>query len=121
MKEEIKVGLQEMKTDRDKVSLVMKEAIKVGFQETKTNHDGRQNINLFLYILILGFDTVVDKINQWLAAPVPSSNHNTAIKKRQWRTGEWFTQSNEFADWKTRTSSFLWLHGIRKSWKQVQI
>lgn len=60
-----------------------------------------------------------DNINQWLAAPLPSSNHNAAIKKRQPRTSEWFTQSKEFADWKIETNSFIWLYGIRESWKPV--
>lgn len=69
----------------------------------------------FLTILILRSNPTDEKINQWLAAPNPSSNHNAAVKKRQPGTGEWFTQSKEFADWKIRTGSFIWLHGIRKS------
>lgn len=37
------------------------------------------------------------------------------MKKRQPGTGEWFTQSREFAEWKIGAKSFIWLHGIRES------
>ena len=121
MKEEMTKGFQEMKTNHDSSSLAMKEEIKTEFQETKYNDNCRHHTSLFLNILILGFDIIVEKINQWLAAPLPSSNHNTAIKKRQPGTGQWFTQSKEFADWKNGTSSFTWLHGIRKSWNPVEV
>ena len=53
-----------------------------------------------------------EKIRGWLSAPDPSSNHNSAQKKKQPTTGEWFTQSREFTDWKTQPRSFIWLHGI---------
>lgn len=60
-------------------------------------------------------NAIVEKMKHWLAAPLPSSNHNAALKKRQPRTGEWFTQGKEFTDWKMVIgSSFIWLHGIRK-------
>lgn len=62
-----------------------------------------------------GFYTTAEKIKQWLAAPHPSSNHKAAKEKRQSSTGNWFIQSQEFTDWKMGASSFLWLHGIRKS------
>ena len=60
-------------------------------------------MNKLFAMLILDLYTVVElrqKINQWLAAPDPSSNHNTARKKRQPTTGKWFTKGKEFADWK---------------------
>ena len=81
--------LNELKAVYSALSLATKEEISMGFQETK--------------------------ISQWLDAPLPSSNHNSAMKKRQPNTGEWFTQSKEYADWKTETGSFIWLHGIRES------
>lgn len=104
----------------------MKEDISVGFQETimefrglKINRDGRYSRTIpdyfSAYCTNPGLNITVEKINQWLAAPLPSSNHNTAVMKRQARTGEWFTQSNDFADWKIGKSSFIWLHGIRES------
>lgn len=65
-------------------------------------------------MLILGI-TTVEKINQWLDAPLPASNHNTAMEKRQASTGEWFTKSIEFAQWKMEERSLIWLHGIRGS------
>lgn len=61
------------------------------------------------------FNFTAEKIQKWLDAPLPTSNHNIAMKKRQPSTGEWFTQSKEFTDWKMGTSCFVWLHGIRES------
>ena len=54
------------------------------------------------------------KIYRWLSSPDPSSNHNAARKKQQQTTGAWFIEGYQFADWKVTSSSFLWLHGIRK-------
>ena len=94
----------------------MKEEITMGFQEIKTNRDGKSYCaKLSIIILILGLNDTVERINRWLAAPLPSFNHNTAMKKKQPNTGEWFTQSKEFAEWKNEKSSFIWLHGIRRS------
>ena len=57
------------------------------------------------------------EIYRWLEAPDPSSNHNTARQKQQPGTGAWFTNSKEFADWRTESNRFIWLHGIRKCGK----
>jgi len=54
------------------------------------------------------------KIHRWLSSLDPSSNHNDACKKRQPTTGAWFVGSDQFAEWKFSSNSFLWLHGIRK-------
>ena len=89
--------------------------MKKDIAEMKANRNGKYYAKLSLSILILRFEISVDNLIKWLAPPLPSSNHNTAIKKKQPRTGEWFTQSEDFADWKTGTSSFMWLHGIRRS------
>ena len=71
---------------------------------------------------MMRLNTTVEKISQWLAAPLPSSNHNAALKKRQLRTGAWFTQGKEFTDWKMVVgSSFMWLHGIRKLERPARI
>ena len=86
-----------------------------------TFFDSKNYTRLPLIILTLGLNTIAEKIDQWLAAPLPSSNHNAAMKKRQPTTGEWFTQSKEYADWKIRTNSFIWLHGIRKSYHSVRM
>ena len=59
------------------------------------------------------------RIAEWLKAPDPSSNHNAARKKWQATTGEWFTNSRDFAQWKTVPNSFLWLHGIPGSGKTI--
>lgn len=94
----------------------MREEVAVGFKDMKTNRDGTYIVwEESLSILILGSNIAVEKIKIWLAAPLPSSNHNTAIEKKQPCTGEWFIQSKEFAEWKMGTSSFIWLNGIRES------
>jgi hypothetical protein len=54
------------------------------------------------------------KIHGWLSAPDPSSNHDAACEKRQPNTGSWFIDGEAFAEWKSKPSSFLWLHGIRE-------
>jgi len=54
------------------------------------------------------------KIFRWLSSPDPSSNHNSARKKQQPKTGAWFLDGSQFDQWRTNPNSFLWLHGIRK-------
>ncbi|KAL9082444.1 MAG: hypothetical protein Q9165_008890 [Trypethelium subeluteriae] len=53
-----------------------------------------------------------DKIQQWLQPPDPSENYNKALEQRHEGSGRWFLESEVFTEWKTRSSSFLWLHGI---------
>ncbi|KAK8186898.1 ankyrin repeat-containing domain protein [Phyllosticta capitalensis] len=53
-----------------------------------------------------------DKLLSWLAAPDPSKNYRESLRKRHPGSGQWFLQSSEYSDWKTRPNSFLWLHGI---------
>lgn len=96
MGNEMTVGFQEMENDRDSIKGTM------------------DHSKISSCLLILCINTV-EKINQWLDAPLPSSNHSIAMKKRQPNTGEWFTKSIEFAQWKTEARSLIWLHGIRKS------
>lgn len=82
---------------------------------------GTNSPKLFLNILTMDFNVTVEKINQWLDAPLPFLNHNTAMLEKQPGTGEWFLQSKEFADWKIGANSFIWLHGIRESYKPFQV
>ena len=49
-------------------------------------------------------------IHEWLSAPDPSMEHNRARSSRQSDTGLWFTESTDFARWKSE-KSLLWLHG----------
>ena len=79
----------------------------------ETKHDGNCKPHQTIVSHIDIVDVIAEKIYQWLSAPDPSTNHNDAQKKKQSATGEWFTQSTEFADWKKQPNSFLWLHGIR--------
>ena len=93
----------------------MKEDITVEFQEMRTNRNCRLLCQTIPQPASPEFYVIADKIIQWLAAPLPSSNHNNAMKKRQPGTGEWFTQSKDFVDWRIEINSFIWLHGIRES------
>ncbi|TQW01480.1 phytoene dehydrogenase [Cordyceps javanica] len=54
----------------------------------------------------------LDKIIQWLSAPDPSTNLNTAREQHQPGTGQWLLDSETYKAWKTTPASFLWLHGI---------
>lgn len=56
-----------------------------------------------------------ERIHRWLLPPDPSSNHNTARRKWQPKTGTWFIDGDSFPGWRIRPNTFLWLHGIRES------
>lgn len=60
----------------------------------------------------LGFEQRQEKIDRWLLPPDPSTNYNKALEQRYEGSGHWFLASSAFTEWKTRRSSFLWLHGI---------
>jgi hypothetical protein len=59
-------------------------------------------------------DANQQKALDWLAAPDSSENQNAARRKHQASTGAWFVDGQQFAAWKTKQKSLLWLHGIRK-------
>lgn len=54
-----------------------------------------------------------------MSAPDPSSNYQKALEIRHTGTGTWFVKREEFATWKTKSSSFLWLYGKPGSGKSV--
>ena len=82
--------------DRFKISQVINENVTAWFQALRDKDEAAS-------------------ISTWLAAPDPSMNHELARKKRQPKTGEWFTRGSHFTIWKDQPSSFLWLYGIRKA------
>jgi hypothetical protein len=51
------------------------------------------------------------RVSQWLGLPDPSTNYHAALEKRHLETGLWLLDSPKFNDWKTSTSSLMWLHG----------
>jgi Cdc6-like AAA superfamily ATPase len=59
------------------------------------------------------------EIRDWLSAPEPFTNYENALKKRHGGTGLWLTGGQAFADWKKRSNSILWLHGIPGCGKTV--
>lgn len=52
-----------------------------------------------------------NRLSQWLCIPDPSTNYHTALQKRHPETGRWLLNGQHFADWKSSTSSLMWLHG----------
>jgi hypothetical protein len=60
----------------------------------------------------LGFEYTQEKIQSWLSPPEHSANYNKARQQRHPDSGLWFLGSDDFAKWKTRRNSFLWLNGI---------
>ena len=62
-------------------------------------------------------DELRQKIHHWLSPPDPSSNHHAACKKRQPTTGMWFIDGEDFKRWKGDLNSFIWLYGIRMSYR----
>lgn len=61
----------------------------------------------------------MNQILDWLVTTNPSSNHNSACHLHEEHTGQWLTNSPEYADWKSEKSRFLWLHGIPGAGKTV--
>jgi Cdc6-like AAA superfamily ATPase len=59
------------------------------------------------------------KVLAWLITTDPSSNHNNACQLHEDHTGQWLTNSPEYADWKYGRSRFIWLHGIPGAGKTV--
>jgi Cdc6-like AAA superfamily ATPase len=53
-----------------------------------------------------------NELEEWLAAPDPSTNYHKALKQRHASTGTWLLESEVFIRWKESSHSFLWLHGI---------
>ena len=65
-------------------------------------------INLRLKLIIC-----LDKIYQWLAAVIPSTNYHGALKVRLEDTGLWFINNARFAHWKATADDFVWICGTR--------
>lgn len=64
-------------------------------------------------------DRTLEKVRNWLSAPDPSTNYHKADKQRQADTGSWLIESKQFARWKTKEASRLWLYGIPGCGKTV--
>ncbi|PGG99833.1 hypothetical protein GX51_06125 [Blastomyces parvus] len=63
--------------------------------------------------------TIKRSIYQSFAAVDPSLNYRRAKHKRHPKTASWFIESDYFNEWKSRTPSFCWPHGIIGSGKTV--
>ncbi|KAE8443901.1 hypothetical protein EG329_001211, partial [Mollisiaceae sp. DMI_Dod_QoI] len=64
-------------------------------------------------------ESEMQKILDWLVKIDPSPNHNNACRLYEEHTGQWLTNSPEYADWKAGRSQFLWLHGIPGAGKTI--
>ena len=65
-------------------------------------------------------DNRLDKVYNWLLAADPWVKYKETLKQRHKRTGAWLVTDSEYLfTWRTRTESFLWLHGIPGCGKTV--
>jgi Cdc6-like AAA superfamily ATPase len=60
-----------------------------------------------------------EKVLSWLGSNTAQNNHNTARKKHEPTTGNWFLQSETFTQWSNATKSSLWLYGKAGSGKTI--
>ncbi|KAH9885699.1 ankyrin repeat-containing domain protein [Xylariomycetidae sp. FL2044] len=59
------------------------------------------------------------ELNRWLAAPDPSSNYQSALKRRNTETGLWFVNSEGLSTWMRTPCSFFWVYGIAGCGKTI--
>jgi len=59
-------------------------------------------------------DQLRKDLRNWLSAPDPSVNYNTATDARHEGTALWFIGGDAFRDWKV-SNSLLWIYGKRTS------
>ena len=61
----------------------------------------------------MAVETLLDRVNSWLIAPDPWAKYQETLKRRHPGTGAWLVKDSErFFDWRSRSGSFLGLHGI---------
>ena len=58
---------------------------------------------------------------RWISNLDPSIAYTQAHRKRHPGTGQWFVDSDKFAEWKSRSSGFLWLHEIPGCGKTILV
>jgi hypothetical protein len=58
-------------------------------------------------------------IRAWLQAPDISINHNAIYAKHHPKTGLWFINGHQFANWLVERNSFLWINGFAGCGKSV--
>ena len=51
------------------------------------------------------------KIADWLSSPDPSTNHESARQRHEPQTGTWLLHHNQYNEWKSGSTRFLWIHG----------
>ena len=56
--------------------------------------------------------SVNENFQRWLSAPDPWNNYRTAREAHHLVNAKWFTQGDEFKQWKS-TGSLLWVNGLR--------
>ncbi|KAF7378350.1 Purine and uridine phosphorylase [Mycena sanguinolenta] len=59
------------------------------------------------------------KVRDWLKPADVSQNQKAAEDRHHTGTGKWFEESREFQQWKSTSSSLLWLHGISGCGKTI--
>ncbi|KAI4741959.1 Pfs, NACHT and ankyrin domain protein [Aureobasidium sp. EXF-12298] len=66
-------------------------------------------------------DRKQDNIVKWISNLDPSEAYTQAHKERHPGTGRWFVDGDTFAEWKSQSSGFLWLHGIPGCGKTILV
>jgi len=56
-------------------------------------------------------DKTFSSVLAWLSLANPREKYQAARKLQQRGTGQWFTTSKAFADWKSERNAVIWLHG----------
>jgi hypothetical protein len=57
-------------------------------------------------------DQLQEKFHRWLSPPDPWVIHNMIRNVHHRGTATWFTQGDDFSNWKS-DGSLLWIHGLR--------
>ena len=55
---------------------------------------------------------MIEKYRKWLIPSDPSTNQKNAIEKHHPDTGLWLLEHSKYKDWKQKSNSFMWIHGI---------
>jgi len=90
--------------------------------------EGVQNTTSSIKEIVEGVQSSVDTANisqrhsqilDWIKLSDPSSNHNSARKKHEPTTGQWFLESEPFVSWIEGQITSIWIHGIPGSGKTI--
>lgn len=79
--------------------------------------DGMEDVKGLL--VLVRASQISSEIKDWLRAPDASVNFNEATQKKHPNTGLWFVKGSDFATWRIKPNSLLWLVGFSGCGKSV--